>query len=106
MFTLKVEDADKLYFSSDSHFEHFNISKYCHRPFGSRKEMDDALIANWNAVVPEDGIVVHCGDFMLPHKNGDKEYKKIWEKRSGKEDYCSWAWSWRGWYYSPPCRRE
>lgn len=84
MFTLKVKDADKLYLTSDSHVQHFNIAKYCHRPFGSRKEMDDALIANWNSVVPEDGIVVHCGDFMLPHKNGDKEYKKIWDKLNFK----------------------
>jgi calcineurin-like phosphoesterase family protein len=35
-------------------------------------------------VVPEDGIVVHCGDFMLPHKTGDKEYKKIWDKLNFK----------------------
>jgi calcineurin-like phosphoesterase family protein len=84
MFTLKIENADKLYMTSDSHFQHFNITKYCHRPFESRKQMDDALIANWNSVVPEDGIVVHCGDFMLPHKNGDKEYKKIWDKLNFK----------------------
>ena len=46
--------------------------------------MDNALIANWNSVVPEDGIVVHCGDFMLPHKTGDKEYVKIWKKLNFK----------------------
>ena len=83
-FTLKVADADKLYMTSDSHWGHFNICKYCHRPFTSRKEMDNTLISNWNSVVPEDGIVVHCGDFMLPHKTGDKEYKKIWDKLNFK----------------------
>ena len=83
-FTLKVADADKLFMTSDSHWGHFNICKYCHRPFTSRKEMDDTLISNWNSVVPEDGIVVHCGDFMLPHKTGDKEYKKIWDKLNFK----------------------
>jgi calcineurin-like phosphoesterase family protein len=84
MFTFSVLDADKLYFSSDSHFSHFNITKYCHRPFESRKQMDDALIANWNSVVPEDGIVVHCGDFMLPHDTGDKEYVKYWNRLNFK----------------------
>ena len=84
MFTLKVEDADKLYFSSDNHIQHFNIARYCNRPFESRSQMDIALIANWNSVVPEDGVVVHCGDFMLPHKTGDKEYKKIWDKLNFK----------------------
>ena len=48
MFTLTVVDADKLYFSSDSHFGHFNICKYCHRPFESRSQMDSDLIAKWN----------------------------------------------------------
>lgn len=84
MFTLKVEDTDKLYFSSDSHIQHFNIARYCNRPFESRSQMDIALIANWNSVVPEDGVVVHCGDFMLQHKTGDKEYKKIWDKLNFK----------------------
>ena len=63
-FTLKIEDTGKLYFTSDSHFSHFKICKYCQRPFDSRQQMNDTLIANWNMVVPEDGIVVHCGDFM------------------------------------------
>lgn len=84
MFTLKVEDTDKLYFTSDSHIGHFNICKYCKRSFDSRQQMNDTLIANWNMVVPEDGIVVHCGDFMLPHKTGDVEYKKIWDKLNFK----------------------
>ena len=84
MFTFEVLDADKLFMSSDSHFDHFNITKYCHRPFENRKDMNDSLIANWNSAVPEDGIVVHCGDFMLPHNIGDKEYVKIWNKLNFK----------------------
>ena len=84
MFTLDVLDADKLYMSSDSHFNHTNIAKYCHRPFESRSEMNQSLIVNWNSVVPKDGIVVHCGDFMLPHKTGEKEQLKIWDKLNFK----------------------
>ena len=84
MFVLKVEDTNKLYFCSDTHYSHFNICKYCHRPFDSRQQMNNALIANWNSAVPEDGIVVHCGDFMLPHDIGDKEYVKYWNKLNFK----------------------
>ena len=84
MFTFEVLDTDKLFMSSDTHFNHANIIKYCHRPFDGRKDMNDALIANWNGVVPEDGIVAHCGDFMLPHNIGDKEYVKIWNKLNFK----------------------
>ena len=84
MYTLKIEDPDKLFMTSDSHLGHFHICKYCHRPFTSRSEMDQALINNWNSVVPEDGIVVHCGDFMLPHENNIKEYMHYLDKLNGR----------------------
>lgn len=45
--------------------------------------MDHTLIENWNSVVPEDGIVIHCGDFMLPHDQGFKEYEKYVKKLNG-----------------------
>ena len=84
MYTLNIEDPDKLFFCSDSHLGHFHICKYCHRPFQSRSDMDQTLIKNWNAVVPEDGIVVHCGDFMLPHNEDIKEYNKYLNQLHGR----------------------
>ena len=84
MYTLNIEDPDKLLFTSDSHWSHFNICKYCHRPFQSRSDMDQTLIKNWNEVVPEDGIVVHCGDFMLPHNEDIKEYNKYLNQLHGR----------------------
>lgn len=84
MYTLKIEDPDKLFLTSDTHLGHFNICKYCNRPFHTRSEMDKALIQNWNSVVPEDGIVVHCGDFMLPHDTDIKEYMKYMNHLNGK----------------------
>lgn len=84
MYTLNIEDPDKLFLTSDSHLGHFNICKYCHRPFQSRSEMDQTLIKNWNVVVPEDGIVVHCGDFMLPHNEDIKEYNKYLNQLHGR----------------------
>lgn len=86
MFTLGNDieiNPDKLFFTSDTHFGHFNIAKYCHRPFVCRKQMDETLIENWNKVVPEDAIVVHCGDFMLAHKNGYDEYSKYVNRLNG-----------------------
>lgn len=84
MYTLNIEDPDKLFLTSDSHLGHYHICKYCHRPFQSRSEMDQTLIKNWNAVVPEDGIVVHCGDFMLPHNEDIKEYNKYLNQLHGR----------------------
>lgn len=58
-------DADNLWFTADTHFGHDRIRTSCHRPFGSVHEMDEALVERWNAVVPEDGVVFHLGDFCL-----------------------------------------
>ena len=82
-YTLKIDNPSKVFFTSDSHFSHFNVAKLCNRPYSSRSEMNQGLINNWNNVVPEDGIVIHCGDFMLPHKVGYKEYSKYINKLNG-----------------------
>ena len=57
-------DKDKLFFTSDPHFHHTNIIEYCNRPWGDIKTHDGALIANWNKVVPSDGVVFCGGDFI------------------------------------------
>ena len=82
-YTLKIDNPSKVFFTSDSHFSHFNVAKLCNRPYSSRSEMNQCLIDNWNKVVPEDGIVIHCGDFMLSHKMGFKEYSKYINKLNG-----------------------
>ena len=75
---------DRLFFTSDTHFNHFKIAEYCNRPFATRAEMNNALIENWNKVVPRNGIVIHCGDFMLNHSLEDeKDYDKIANKLNG-----------------------
>ena len=56
------EEGKKIFFTSDSHFHHENIIKYCRRPFKNIEEHDAELIRRWNEKVPEDGIVFHLGD--------------------------------------------
>lgn len=51
------------WFTADHHFGHANIIRNCTRPFSSVEDMDEALIANWNAVVGPDDDVWHLGDF-------------------------------------------
>ncbi len=54
-----------IYYTADLHLGHANIIKYGNRPFSDVEEMDNALIANWRAVVkPNDDIYV-LGDLMF-----------------------------------------
>ena len=55
-------DLDKMFFTSDSHFLHGNIIKFCNRPFESSEHQTEELIRLWNEVIPEDGVVFHLGD--------------------------------------------
>jgi calcineurin-like phosphoesterase family protein len=56
---------NKVWFTSDTHFWHARIIQFCQRPFASVDEMNEKLIANWNAVVVPDDTVYHLGDFSM-----------------------------------------
>lgn len=56
-------EPEKVYFTSDTHFGHENIIRYCGRPFRNAEEMNAELIRRWRETVPEEGIVFHLGDF-------------------------------------------
>ena len=50
------------YVTSDTHFGHKNIIKYCSRPFKDTHEMTETLVENWNKVVQPHHKVLHLGD--------------------------------------------
>jgi calcineurin-like phosphoesterase family protein len=52
-----------LYFTSDTHFGHHNILRYCNRPFDNIDDHDNALVDNWCSVVKKGDTVYHLGDF-------------------------------------------
>ena len=58
-------DKKRLFFTSDPHYYHTNIIKYCNRPFNNAIEMNAHLINKWNKVVPKNGIVFMLGDFAM-----------------------------------------
>lgn len=67
-------------FTADTHFGHANIIKYSKRPFRDVHEMDNMLIHNWNAVVGQDDVVYHLGDFSL----GSKPVRYYRDRLNGK----------------------
>lgn len=64
-FLTEKLDAGDVFFTSDTHFGHQNIIKYCDRPFKDTDQMDEVIIKRWNETVPVDGIVYHLGDIAL-----------------------------------------
>jgi len=62
-----------IYFTADTHFGHRKIIDYSLRPFASLDEHDQALTANWNAIVrPEDEVYI-LGDFAFARDRQDVE---------------------------------
>ncbi len=54
-----------IFFTSDHHFNHANIIKYCNRPFESTEEMNEEMIKRWNTIVGLKDEVYYLGDFSL-----------------------------------------
>lgn len=59
------KDEMGIFFTSDTHFGHTNVIKYCNRPFSDVHEMNKELTDRWNAVVGPRDDVYHLGDFSL-----------------------------------------
>lgn len=55
----------KVWFISDTHFDHANIIQYSNRPFADKYVMTEELIERWNSVVGENDTVFHLGDVFI-----------------------------------------
>jgi calcineurin-like phosphoesterase family protein len=53
------------FWTSDLHFGHANIIKYCNRPFTDVGQMNAKLVNNWNEVVGQDDEVWVLGDVAM-----------------------------------------
>ena len=71
-----------IYVTSDTHFFHNNIIKYCNRPFDSVNHMNDELVYRWNDTVKPQDTVFHLGDISF----GDVEQtNEIMHKLKGNK---------------------
>ena len=78
---LKIDSSkQKIWFTSDTHFGHKNILRFCKRPWNTVEEMDEGLIQNWNRVVGKDDIVFHLGDFAFAPNS---QWKKLIDRLNG-----------------------
>jgi calcineurin-like phosphoesterase family protein len=105
-----------IWFTSDNHFWHANVIKYCDRPFASVEEMNEAMIRNWNEVVKPEDTVYCLGDFSLAFRpieaysmrlNGTKylvpgnhdfchsyhkKARNLEKRKEWIQKYTSWGW--------------
>ena len=73
------ERLGDIWITSDTHYGHANIIRFCERPFADVQQMDEALIANYNAVVKPEDTVYHLGDFSF-----SREPERVFRRLNGK----------------------
>ena len=73
---------DEVMFTSDTHFGHSNIIRFCDRPFKDAYHMNEALIENWNRVVSHEQTVFPLGDFAF--KNSQTRTAVIRQRLNGE----------------------
>ena len=72
------------FYTADLHLFHFNIIRLCNRPYKTAEEMNEDLIAKWNAKVkPEDEVYI-CGDLVFKATDIN-EVKKLLKSLNGKK---------------------
>ena len=57
-----------IWWTSDPHFRHNNVIRFCDRPFANTDEMDAKLVENYNKYVKEDDTLIFVGDISLNKK--------------------------------------
>ena len=73
-----------IWLTSDTHFFHENIIKYCGRPFSCAEEMNEVLVQNWNKVVKPGDKVYHLGDVWMG-KASHGERSALMNRLNGKK---------------------
>ena len=70
---IRIGDFFMTYFTADLHLGHDNVIRFCNRPFETVLEMDEVLIANWNAVIKGNDDIYILGDLFYRNKESAEE---------------------------------
>ena len=84
MWHIKLQPHQKLFFTSDTHYNHKNICRgvtsWTHaeghtRDFPTLAKMNDTIVNNINNVVGQDDILIHLGDWSFGGFESISEFK-------------------------------
>lgn len=102
-----------IYLTSDTHFWHTNVIRYCSRPFtkhidilphnaseidktnalrNDTIEMNETLITSWNQIVTPEDTIIHLGDFSMAYRSVELYTKRLNGKKiliAGNHDFVS-----------------
>lgn len=70
-----------IYFTSDTHFGHENVIRFCNRPFACAEEMDEVMVANWNSRVRGNDTVYIIGDMFMHAERPEQILKRLKGKK-------------------------
>ncbi len=98
------------FYTSDQHYGHKNVIKYCNRPFGSVEEMDETMIERHNSKIQSHDDVVFLGDFsfhrdvsitlgILKRLNGRKHWIKGNHDHKETVKKCGHLFDWVNQYF-------
>lgn len=80
-----------IFFTSDQHYYHQNVIKYCARPYENTDDMHKDMIDKYNATVKPSDTTYHLGDFSLAFRPVElyaKELNGIKYLVPGNHDFC------------------
>lgn len=84
MWKIKLKQGQKLFFTSDTHYNHKNIcrgvtewkdSEDKTRPYQTLEHMNATIVNNINAVIGQDDILIHLGDWSFGGFESIKEFR-------------------------------
>ena len=81
------------WFTSDTHFGHENIIKYCNRPFENVEQMNETLIRNFNQRIKPNDRVFFAGDFCFRNSAGGKKGEGETHKATYYQEKVNGIWT-------------
>lgn len=70
-----------IYFTSDNHWGHENVIRFCGRPFDSVEEMDETMVKLWNERVRGNDNVYVIGDMFFRRQDPENILKRLKGKK-------------------------